>query len=67
MTRKYLKCLYVMANTQPTTQKSNFDVFDKISQKSAVEHSTEKSTLLSIVNFSTTFCPRLSEEIYFHF
>ena len=29
---------------------------------SAVPHSIEKLTLLNFVNFSTIFCPRLSEE-----
>ena len=36
-------------------------------KKSAVKHSIEKSILLNFVNFSPTFCPRLSEGTDFHF
>ena len=37
-------------------------------KKSAVKHFTEKPMLLGFVNLSTTkkFCPRFSEETYFH-
>ena len=49
----------LIRSTQPTTQKPNFDVYGKISQKSAVKHSIEKSISLTFVNFSTTLCSRL--------
>ena len=35
-------------------------------QKLAVNNSMEKPVVLSFVDFSTIFCPRLSEEIYFY-
>ena len=35
--------------------------FGKSCKKSTVKHSIEKPILLDIVNFSTTFCPRLWE------
>ena len=54
--RKTLKCLDLMASTPPTTQKLNFDVFDKISQKISSKTFYRKSILLSFVNLSTTFC-----------
>ena len=34
ITRKSVKCLHVIASTQPTTQKPNFDAFGQILQKS---------------------------------
>ena len=56
VTRKSLKCLDLLASTQPTTQKLNFDLtFLVIShKKSAVKHPIEKSILLRFVNLSTT-------------
>ena len=63
ITRKSLKWFDLMTIIQPTTQKPNFDVFGKISQKSAVKHPIEKSILLNFVNLSTTLCLGLSEEI----
>ena len=56
-----------MENTQPTIQKLNFETFGKTSKKIAVEHSIEGSNLLNFLNLSTTICPRLSEEAFFHF
>ena len=62
-----------MENTQPTIQKLNFETFGKTSKKKkkkkkkAVEHSIEGSNLLNFLNLSTTICPRLSEEAFFHF
>ena len=35
-------------------------------QKLAVNNSMEKPVVLSLVDFSTIICPRLSEEIYFY-
>ena len=49
------------------SQKPNFDVFDKKLQKLAVKHSIEKPIFFNFVNFSTTFCPRSSEETDSHF
>ena len=63
-----LKCLDLMASTQPAIQKPNFDVFRaKNCKKSTVKHSIEKPILLTFVNLSTTFYPRLSDEtdVYF--
>ena len=41
ITRKSLKWFDLMTIIQPTTQKPNFDVIGKISQKSAVKHPIE--------------------------
>ena len=52
-----------MKSTQSSTQKPDFDVFGKNRKKSALKHSIEKPVLLSFVNLSSIFCPRLSKEI----
>ena len=48
-----------MASTQPTTQKTIFEICAKNSTKSAVKHFIEKHILLSFVNLSTIFCTKL--------
>ena len=49
----------LLANTQPSIQKPNFDIFSvKNRKKSPVKHSIEKPILLNFVNLSTTLCPR---------
>ena len=65
---KPLKCLDLIASTQPSTQKSNFDIFwSKLTKKSPVKHSIEKPSFLNFESLSPTLCTRLSEETYFHF
>ena len=44
---KFLKCLELMASTQPTTQKANFDICAKNCEKSAVKQSIVKHILLA--------------------
>ena len=56
-----------MAITQTATQNTNFDSCAKKLQKTAVKHSIEKPILLYLVNMSSIFCPRLSEETNFKF
>ena len=65
--RKSLKCLNLVASTQPNTQKPNFHGFIKSRKKLAVKHLISNSTFLSFRNFSTIFGVRISQEADFHF
>ena len=55
-----LKCLDLMANIQ--LQSSSV----KHRKKSSVKHSMVEPILINFVNFSTIFCPRLSEEKHYY-
>ena len=55
-----LKCLDLMASIQ--LQSSSV----KHRKKSSVKHSMVKPILINFVNFSTIFCPRLSEEKHYY-
>ena len=65
--RKSLKCLNLMASTQPNTQKPNFHAFVKSGKKLAVKHLINKSIFLSFRNLYTIFGARISQEADFHF
>ena len=57
-----------MTSSQPSPQKSIFDVFGKNFQKISGKTFIEKSILLKFVNLSPIFfCPVFSEETYFQF
>ena len=55
-----LKCLDLMASIQLQS------LSVKHRKKSSVKHSMVKPILINFVNFSTIFCPGLSEKMHYH-
>ena len=64
--RKSLKNLKLMATAPPSNQKTNLESFAQKFPWKSNKHSIRKPNWLNFPNFSTIFCPRLSEEIHFH-